>query len=1530
MAKLLKILGKALGGILEWVLIFVIFLSFAIRTSPVQTLLASQAASYLSKELNATINIETVAIVFPDEIALDNILLTDINQDTLLYAKTVFAKIQDYDFSKLTFDISTIDIEEGYVHLQCDQNGIFNHQFLIQYFASEKKKKKKDPRIALTNINIINTQFRYDDYREEKRTSGVDYFHINAKNINGSINDFVIKNDVYSATINEFNFNEQSGFQMQKLMTDATISHRGIFLSDLVLTSSRSKIEAEKFNMISTGLSDFKNFVDSVKFDARIDKSTIDLSDAALFAYALDGMNDTIHLTTSIEKEVKRLKLVDFNLQTKGKTQLFGTINLPDYRDPKSTFYQERIAYAYIDIDELKSIKLPNSFDYSYLELDETLNPIGHFEAQEIHLDGFHSQFVIAADLIKTNLGNIRMDNGIMFTEDKANNSYNFQKSGANEYDFKIEQFDLGTLIDNADIGIIDGIFFLSGKAKSTSEIAFTNIEGHINELEYLDYPYNNISILEGTFIDKKFDGKIDVKDDNVDLAYDGIIDFKDELHLNFEIEVQNALLDQLNISTKNSEISSHFKINLIGNDPNNFKGSIFMDHFDFKKEERAFQIPSMKIDVERGELKDQFNIVSDIAQINILGKINFDYIANDFMYQFSRIFPSLFDDDIHKYNQDRFDHFQFNATIGNSDDLLAIFYPDLHLAPETKITGHYFEDSSSFLVDLNSKYIDYRDFHFKDVEVHQIMDEDDLSLTYHASNFTFKDSLNFDDFYFKSTGTDNVLLSDLSWDQNSSQPSLIKWSTLLKDPNHYTIDLAPSYFHINKNKWHIEHASEFTINNDTLHVEDFLLTRGDQLISAEGYLSNSNNHELEFDINNLVLSEFSNFISEAPVEGTLNAQGSISNPTKNFQYNGNGNILGFKIKEQLVGDINVTSHWVKKNKSIALQGDLIYKQNQTFDFIGDYYPYRKQENLDFNLFFDHTDIQFANAFLDPDVVSEIRGLLLGRLKVSGTPDRPKLDGVINLTAGTAKIGILGTHFGIEGPIEVDDYGFYINGIPVFDEEGNAGKLIGSVYHDNFSDFNFDLNFDLEDDAINKDPLEPWRVLPLDKFLVLNSVYKPGEVYYGKGYATGMVNIFGYTDNLEITVDLETKKGTKINIPMYGLGEIDEEENFIVFANKDATVIANEPKIDFTGVDLDLNFRVTPNAEVKIIFNEELEDEITAHGKGDLEINLNSIGDITMDGIYTVTDGVYDFSMGLIKQKFYIEEGGSINWSGDPYNAILDLKTFYRVNTNIATVQNGQVNTTGSSHKDIVCYLNLKESLIKPAIDFNIQAPRANDVEKSILSQINADPAELNRQFFSLLLWKRFQPMGGNISTDGSATLDLITNQINALLSKVSNDYKLNVNLDSDILTGDNSYEFGISKGFLDDRLLFSGSFGVENQHFDDHTENAFIGDVKLEYLLNESGTFRVNIFNESNDKTIIQDQNKGPFTQGAALNYQEEFHKVKDFKVIQYFLDIFRKKKNKRYPIKRKHKQVPVPVDNSHIITPLKEEADEMEEKQA
>ena len=180
------------------------------------------------------------------------------------------------------------------------------------------------------------------------------------------------------------------------------------------------------------------------------------------------------------------------------------------------------------------------------------------------------------------------------------------------------------------------------------------------------------------------------------------------------------------------------------------------------------------------------------------------------------------------------------------------------------------------------------------------------------------------------------------------------------------------------------------------------------------------------------------------------------------------------------------------------------------------------------------------------------------------------------------------------------------------------------------------------------------------------------------------------------------------------------------------------------------------------------------------------------------------------------------------------------------------------------------------------------------------------------MLANTFQPLGGDGSAGSEgAVVDLLENQINGLLSKISSDYKLNFNIDNDAVTDDNTIQVGLKKGFLDDRLIISGSFGVETESND---RSSLIGDVNLEYILNESGTFRVNIFNESNDKTIISDQQEGHFTQGASLHYQEDFNGTGDFKAFQSFLDIFRKKENKRNKNKRKKRQVPVPPKEGEI----------------
>ena len=95
---------------------------------------------------------------------------------------------------------------------------------------------------------------------------------------------------------------------------------------------------------------------------------------------------------------------------------------------------------------------------------------------------------------------------------------------------------------------------------------------------------------------------------------------------------------------------------------------------------------------------------------------------------------------------------------------------------------------------------------------------------------------------------------------------------------------------------------------------------------------------------------------------------------------------------------------------------------------------------------------------------------------------------------------------------------------------------------------------------------------------------------------------------------------------------------------------------------------------------------------------------------------------------------------------------------------------------------------------------------------------------------------------------------------------------------------------------------------------------MSVEYLVNEKGTFRANAFNKSNTNSV--NENAGPFTQGAGISYREDFNGWKDFELAQQFLNIFRKKSNKKDLNKDNKRRSPVPpLEPKPSETIIKEE---------
>ena len=281
----------------------------------------------------------------------------------------------------------------------------------------------------------------------------------------------------------------------------------------------------------------------------------------------------------------------------------------------------------------------------------------------------------------------------------------------------------------------------------------------------------------------------------------------------------------------------------------------------------------------------------------------------------------------------------------------------------------------------------------FNDVKLNQIMDSNSIVANYQATDFIYNDSISFDNLYFKTSGGNNELESILTWGPKVKDASQIHWYTMVNDVDHYDFNIDPSHFSIKNHVWEIAHSSKVKVLSDTIRVDNLELTRNDQLIKVDGLISKRDDHQLRIDAVNVELDELAGFFTDKYVViGKMNGWGFMSNPFNNFDFWADAHVQSLAIDGELVGDVYGLSEWNKPDQSVQMSGNLMYRGSQTFNFKGNYYTQLEKDNLQMDLIFDKTDIQFTNAFMDPDVLDEIKGELNGTVKVSGTPSVPELN----------------------------------------------------------------------------------------------------------------------------------------------------------------------------------------------------------------------------------------------------------------------------------------------------------------------------------------------------------------------------------------------------------------------------------------------------------------------------------------------------------------------------------------------------------
>ena len=1365
-------------------------------------------------------------------------------------------------------------------------------------------------------------RFHYDDYRAIPTKNQLDFNHLLIANLNAQVSDFKSNLDDLHFKVNHFSAKDKSGFKLSEFSTQTKISNQSINLENLLIKTTNSEINFSSFNLHYNSFEAFNSFEEKVRFNVKMDSSLLSMQDLSYFVPEINGMTQKISLSGNFNNVLNALEMRKVKLRLGKKTKIEGSFNLPELKNIYTSRFNQNIKYMYLDIEDIQNIDLPNN--YSALEVlsNPILQKLSYLEIKETQLDGELVDFNLSMDAINTNMGALSLD-AIQIKWDSINSNAFIYANRSNS-SVQVSSFNLGEVLSEERLDKFSGDLSFESKIPPDFDFLINDFHAELTSVTIENNLYENVSIYNGSFESNKLACEVRIDDKKLKMKVNDVsLDFnKGDYAL--KIDLEQALLNSLDLVSNDTltTFKTDMEVNLYGS-IDNLEGELIMLNTYYSKAGMPpINVPKFKCEINRDKKEDELIILSSLFDFQANGKFDFNTISEDLLSLFNSFVPNSSQRKTKSRNKN---NFAFQASLKDFKSVLDNFIPDVFVSNGTQIFGGYDSKKDSFNLKLSSDSIKYKELKLVSVLLDQKINNGDVNAKFTVDSFQLGDSIQLKKFAFNTSGKNSHLQSHITWDPSSTYASDIFWETDIVSSDIYSFSIRPSTFSFNKKVWLIKDSSDIMVSGSDVKVDSLIFKRENQSIAVNGCVSDANYDGIKLKLSNIDLSEIDQMFNlNLGMQGNINGNASLSDPRGIVRFSSQIFIDHLSLNGRKVGDVSTLAAWNPIKKCISLDGDLDYLGNKTFDFEGDYFVLKESNNLDFNLMFDKMQIDFANAFLDPDVIDNLSGLINGNIQLKGEAITPKINGELTVKDGKATIALLGVDVHLNGEINVIEDAFFIDNMPVVDEDGNVGNLNASVYHSNYSEWNYNLFVNLDHDPIKNKKT--------NRFLVMNTKYKDGDYYFGKAYASGFCEIEGDESYIRVSVDLTSQDGTKINFPMYGSSDYTDEDDFITFISKE---IKEEitPKVDFSTVDLDLNFNITPKAQIKLTFDEQTGDEITAFGTGNVNMTMNDIHELKLEGAFDIDKGSrYDFAMGQLKQIFDIQPGSKIIWTGDPYDADINIITSFTINSDYGALapELKAVNEQKSlSNKEVNCFLNLTESLLKPKITFDITSdPSLPETGKALLTRVVSDPSELNRQFFSLLLFNSFQPLQGQISASGSAALNLVESQINALLGQVSKDYKLSFNFESGEFQENSSnnqlvnseysvMEFDVSKSFLDNRLIISGSFGVEtgvSKISDQESSNSsndntsLIGDVMIEYLINESGTFRVNAFNESNRNTIHEDA--GLFSQGAGINYQEEFDNWKDFKLFQSFLDIFRRKKNKRIKIKRKKRQKKVPLD--------------------
>ncbi len=1545
--KLVKTFLYLIGGIL-----CLLLCGYIILLQPsVQTKIVKQVASHLSEQLDAKITLSGVKIDFIKTLVLENLCIADPAQDTLLFAKKLKANIASLDIRNRKVSLNFFGLEDAYINLNKKSGeDQFNFKFLIaalsggknpikfnikkvglqqikfrlnnearslelsidlerlninldKFIPSEKTiiadlidinqakvvinkpkyvpRKISDKAKAITDgtfmnkkwefgvhqLNIATSSFEFDNYKTHKGEGYIDFNHLDIPLIDLIITEAVFNQDTIMGSIDQLAFTEKGGFKVNNVTTKGRITTNEVRADDLKIETSESHIE-RVFSMQYDSFKDFKNFTSQVTLFLEFNNSHISLGDMAHFVPALDKHSEDIRLDGIVRGKISKLKGKDLTIKAGEYTFYKGNINLSGLPQIKETYIDLKADQATTSARELASL-IPG------IKVTDQMLKLGHVSFTG-RFTGFVNDFV-ANGIISSALGEFSSDINLKLAENPVESFFSGRLSA--------KRFELGTMLNMEHIlGTISFDAKVYGNGFDINTIT-AKLNANIQQIDFKSYNYKNI-LMDGQLQQKLFAGNLFVNDDNLFLDFQGTVDFNGTKPLfDFTSHIKNGNLKELNLANEPYTLNADFYFNLQGSHVDSIEGTFAVANYEIENKGSKYALDTLSISSSLVNQKREIIINSEIVEAKILGNLQLSklpttissYISNYFPYMFTLGTPS---------ETTTPDDFTFQVKVLNTKNLTNFFLPELSNFNNAQISGDFNSGQQKLRLALSIPGLMYKKTDFRALSFTVESNEESLEIIAKIDNIAMSDSMETSDNSFSASINKDSITMHLISGADSSVNRFDIFAFIQNTKDVVNLSVLANEIILNNKNWDLPDDNNIKLTKDQIICKNFKLTHKNQILSLESKVLSDTTSQLLCNFKNLDIYDFTQLIrfSKHKYSGLLNGVATIKNPKTNPGIWANGRLTDLAINGDTIGNLFVDVETNDDNKTIDISanlGDLL----KNINIAGSYHLNQPDSSLAFRMRVKKLNLSVFQEFLHP-VFSNIHGTVTSNLKLTGSLKAPVLSGKAVITDGGTTVNYLKTHYTIpKATVIFKENKIVLRNLMLYDSLENVAIANGAFLHQYFKKVSLDV-------AVNTDNL-----------LMLNTTEDDNKIYYGTAFGKGLINFNGLLKNLDIDMKLMTLKGTKIITPM--LDETSVTKNsFVKFVNSSKQVSTSQPyNVNLKGLKVNIDLEITPDAHGQIIIDPDAGDAIRVNGYGNIKMSISTLGEFKMYGTFEIAHGDYIFTFynKLINKQFDIEKGGTITWSGDPYEAIINVNALYKVR---ASSYDLIKSISEMTEEDKLIYkkrtpfhvkLLLTNSLFSPDIDFDIlDVTSLSDHVHRKLLEIKQDKNELNKQVFGLLVLNRFIPTeipGEQVWRSGvnTSVSEFISAQLSHWASQLSEDVELNVayygKTESGVQAEENpdlfkrrELQLALTKRFFDDRVSvdIGGNFNLANDYAKEAQNDAsnIAGDFNIEYKITPSGNLRVKVFRKS-DFDIILERNKS--RTGVGIFYRREFDKLKE-----------------------------------------------------